>query len=245
MGILVVIPYLASGAQGNELRLAVEGWKKHYIGDARIVVVGDKPPFDIEHIPCPRVEPIEGEYLPHLDLAHKFRVAAENFPQYEGFVFTADDVFAVNDFNLIDILAPKRMPVPLSTEGMERCTPPWWKNLIKTARLCKREGFGMVNYTTHLPVYFRFDRLVGLIEDYHLETDSYVIETLYFNKFTPQGEADILDQEKDRWKHGVYFTPLYRPDLYKAFGQKKWVCCSEQGWSKALEEELEKHYKLK
>lgn len=43
METLVVIPYLASAAQGNELRLAVEGWRQHFKEPHHIVIVGDCP----------------------------------------------------------------------------------------------------------------------------------------------------------------------------------------------------------
>ncbi len=43
--ILVVIPYLASAAQGNELELAIAGWRRFFKEPHRIVIVGDCPSF--------------------------------------------------------------------------------------------------------------------------------------------------------------------------------------------------------
>lgn len=40
---LVVIPWLASAAQGDELRLAVTGWQKFFRDPYQIVIVGDNP----------------------------------------------------------------------------------------------------------------------------------------------------------------------------------------------------------
>ena len=75
--ILVVIPYLAKEAQGRELELAVTGWRKHFKEPYHIVVVGDHDPIvdtgdDITFIECPRIDPVPGQYLPHLDMVHKF-----------------------------------------------------------------------------------------------------------------------------------------------------------------------------
>ena len=57
--VLVVIPYLASAAQGRELEFAVAGWRKHFKENFLIVVVGDYHKVcstgdDIFFIPCPR-----------------------------------------------------------------------------------------------------------------------------------------------------------------------------------------------
>ena len=38
---LVVIPFKAGEAQGNELMLAIRGWMKHFKEQFRIVIVGD------------------------------------------------------------------------------------------------------------------------------------------------------------------------------------------------------------
>ena len=41
--ILVVIPFVSEDAQGSEIHLAAEGWRKHFKSKCRIVVVGDDP----------------------------------------------------------------------------------------------------------------------------------------------------------------------------------------------------------
>ena len=41
---LVVIPYLASAAQGRELEYAIAGWRRHFKEDFLIVLTGENLP---------------------------------------------------------------------------------------------------------------------------------------------------------------------------------------------------------
>ena len=99
--ILVVIPWLPSGAQGRELEYAVAGWRRHFKEPHRIVVVGEgvtgKVPAGIEVIESHRVAPIEGMWRQHLDYVSCFRKVRHYHPDTDGFIFVADDCYAVND----------------------------------------------------------------------------------------------------------------------------------------------------
>lgn len=118
--ILIVIPYLSKGAQGKEIVYAVEGWKQHFKEDCHIIIVGDydknvqevfdrakQGEPDISYIECPRITPVEGQYTCHLDHVNKFRTVRKEFPDSTGFIYACDDMYAVKDFRLADVQAPK------------------------------------------------------------------------------------------------------------------------------------------
>ena len=60
---LVVIPFKAGEAQGNELMLAIRGWMKHFKEQFRIVVVGD-----VEDLELPG---LEGDCLEIMVIPHE------------------------------------------------------------------------------------------------------------------------------------------------------------------------------
>ena len=243
---LVAITYIAGESQGAELALAVAGWRKHFKCPHKLIVVGDKPPVDVKvdgWLEVKRIPEKEGEYRPHLDICHKLETICYMYgDKYPGFIWASDDCYAVNNFTLSDVKAPKYQEEEMPSKGEDHFNP-WWRNLVKTRKLCEKEGLGVVNWVTHLPIYFDIRLLILTIWKYSLTEKSYVVENLYFNKYLQDGKAEKLS-ENDRWKLSVFYSPLYRPRFYDALANKIWVCNSVNGWSDALEEELRRHYKL-
>lgn len=241
---LVAITYIAGESQGAELKLAVAGWKKHFKTPHKIVIVGDKPPMeDVEWLPVDRLPEKDGEYRPHLDIAHKLESVTMYYAdRYSNFIWASDDCYAVNDFTIDDVIIPKIQDMEMPSKGESHFNP-WWRNVVKTRKACERDGLGVVNWVTHLPLYFNFRDLINLIWNYRLTSESYVIENLYYNKYTPK-QKPILLCEGDRWKFGVYFTPLDRNGFDNAIANKIWIYNSVHGWSPELEAGLLKHYGL-
>lgn len=243
---LVIIPYLASEAQGRELELAVAGWRKHFLVPHRIVVVGDWPkhsfpPGHIDFIPCPRIEAVEGQYLPHLDIIHKIDVALAAFPEYDQFIYTCDDIYAVNDFGMEEILFPKVqdavMPVVAGDEGNG-----WWRDLGRTRSVCEKMGYSLRNWVCHLPVYYDRRKYEEILDRHDCRRTSYVVENLYFNAYFSNRVPLVLSKGNNlKW-------PVQnigdREGLEMAFREKIWIYNSVGGWSAELEEMLLNHYGL-
>ena len=239
---LVLIPHLPSAQQGHELILAIAGWRKHFKADFTLALMGEGlPQIDgVINVESPRVPDVPGEYRAHLDYVSCARKARAMFPDTDGFIVAGDDVFAVNDFTYEDVLLPKVQELSLPTKGTEHPNP-WRRNLVKTGILCEKERFANFNWTTHLPHAYRWDRLFEIYDKHDCDHCSFTIENLYYNCFLPDQRPVLLHRD-DKWKYEVAFTPLYKPDLYRAFETKTWVTCSEHGWSEELELELAKHY---
>lgn len=262
--ILVVIPYWAKGAQGNELMLAVNGWRKHFKEPHRIVIVGDRPDwltgkrslvdiygntiewfvdpewdYDIKMIDCPQVTPIPGQYLPHLDHVHKFRTVREAFPESRGFIYTCDDIYATADFTIGDVLRPKepKQGFFFDLQPWQGKKPDWYTDKQKTGELCRREVLPVRNWICHLPVYYEWDKLLAVYDKYDCDHNSYVVENIYFNQEYPGNPHAV--SERDYHDEVVTASPDIRP-----IGSVKWVSNANCGWSERLEEILRKHYGL-
>lgn len=239
--ILVVIPYLAIAAQGNELELAVTGWRKFFKEDFLLVIVGDYHPIvdtgdDIVFIDCPQVEPVPGQYLPHIDHVHKFRKVYEMFPNSDGFVYTCDDIYPVADNTIDDILQPKYPERGFDFKPFDwKKEKDWYSDKGKTGELCDREGLPRRNWVCHLPVYYEWDKLLAIYDKYDCDHVSYIVENIYFNIEYPEEpeaarESDYHDEVKTS-------NPAIRP-----IGTVKWISNANCGWSDKLSDILKHHY---
>lgn len=242
--VLVVIPYLAKGAQGCELELAVAGWRKHFKERHQIIIVGDWHPVvetgdDITFINCPQIAPVPGQYLPHLDHVHKFRKVRKYFPESQGFIYTCDDIYAVADFELRDVMIPK-MPVRGFFFGITHSfggVPDWLSDKQKTGDLCFRAKLPVRNWVCHMPVYYEWERLIDMYDRYNCDNISYIAENIYFNEKYPD-EIDSVD-ECDYHDEVRTEKPNIRP-----IGSVIWISNSVGGWSNGLEDLLRDHYNL-
>ena len=243
--VLVVIPYFAKEAQGRELEYAVAGWRKHFKEDYLIVIVGDHHPVcdtgdDIYFIDCPRVDAVAGEYRAHLDHVKKFRAVMKEFPDAPGFIYTCDDMYAVNDFDLIDVKVLKIREEEIQADP--NSLNEWSQNNAKTKAVLRKEGLPMRNFVCHLPVYYECDKLKYIYEKYDCDHNSYVVEQLYFNTYYPTRIPLKLDIDYDNFLCGVRRSNPRVWYIKQAMGRKIWLQNSIEGWVPALENILKQHY---
>lgn len=242
---LVIIPYLAREAQGLEISFAIAGWRKHFLAPHRIVVVGDYPTLldnqECDFIPCPRIAPVEGQYLPHLDIIHKIDQALIRYPEYDGFIYTCDDIYAVNDFGPEEILFPKVqdavMPVVADDEGNG-----WWKDLGKTRAECLSYGYGIRNWVCHLPVYYDTKKYLEILDRHDCRHKSFVVENLYFNAYY-SSRVPLVLAKGNNLKYPVQGA-FNRAEVEKAFKEKIWIYNSVNGWCDEFAEMLDAHFEL-
>ena len=245
---LIVIPFFAGGAQGRELEYAVAGWRKHFKEDFKIIIVGDYHPVadtgnDIEFIKCERVpEPEPGNYRPHIDFVNKFKKVRQAYPNSEVFIFVADDVYAVNDFDINDIKVLKQQSREIREN--EHSNRPWDKEKYKTKQLLLKEGLPTRNFVTHLPVWIEWDKLEALWERYDMEHNSYIFEDIYFNLYFPDRVPVTLHIDFDNYKCGVYRPNPRWEYIKRALRNKIWIQNSVEGWTSALDRFLAEYYGL-
>lgn len=247
--VLVVIPYLASAAQGRELEYAIAGWTKHFKCHHKIVIVGEglhaipewiRTHEDVTLVESPRVPAISGQYRQHLDYVSCLRKVRDRFPQEEGFIMVADDCYAINDFDMSDVLFLKAKSWDIDYDPNTPNT--WRQDALKTANVLFDGGFPTHDYTTHLPTWFEWDKLEMLWNRYQMDRESYVMEDLYFNTFFYDRIPFLLDETKDNLKLSVNQNGPGGTYLDWALRRKIWINNNPDGWRPELEALLKRHY---
>ena len=240
---LIVLPYKQNHSQGNEIRLALKGWRKFCKFKYHFIVIGE---FDkqlendfpwVEFIYCPSKEKKVGQYNPHLDIQNKFKVVSRMYSQmYTGFIYTTDDEYPIKPFELDDIT---RIYYHASnfTGRQDQPASYWNHDKWKTKQLLDKENLPHINYTTHHPCFFEFKKLDEIQKKYNMFNESYVFDDVYFNYF--KHEEPILDSEI---RLGIWNKKIFENDFQKAVENPniKFMCNSVEGWSKELENELNK-----
>ena len=244
--VLVVIPYCSAGAQGREIEYAVAGWRRHFKENYLIVLAGEDHPVtktgdDICCVPSERVEGKPMMYRQHLDYVSCFKKVRAAFPESKGFVMVADDCYAVNDFDMTDILLLKCNGQDIA----ERNAPPtgsFITDKVRTREKLMAEGFPTRNFTTHIPQYFEWDKLEALWERYDMENTSYIMEDLYYNIYHATRIPYQLDLATDNFKCGVYRSNPNVDAIRRAFRTKIWIQNGVLGWIPELDKILSDYY---
>ena len=243
--ILVVVPYCSQGAQGRELEYSVAGWRKHFKEPYLIVLAGEYHPVvetgnDIVCIESPRVPEKPGQYRQHLDYVSCFKKVRSAFPRSKGFVFVADDCYAVQDFDMADIRFLKQLRDDIPSEPN---SPNGWKrDQAKTRARLVADGYPTRDFTTHIPQWFEWDKLEALWKRYDMENESYVMEDLYYNIYYSTRLPMTIRDEWDNVKCALYFANIYPDGIRRAMERKIWLTNSPNGWTKDLDAVLRQYY---
>lgn len=249
--VLIIIPYLPSGAQGDELNLAITGWRLYCRFPFHIAVVGEGLQALRERyansdivtiVESKRVAEKAGNYRPHLDYVSCFRKVHDLFPESKEFVFVADDCFAVNDFTYDDIKALKVHDTEFL--GSDDKYNGWRRDVLKTRLMLESKGLPRRNFTTHLPMLFEWDKWEAIVKEYDMENESYVIEALYYNTYNRDDEAILLCHDTDSIRCWMGSSSVPPHDARIALATKKWICCAVNGYSYIIEDLLKEHYQL-
>ena len=243
--VLVVIPYCSLGAQGRELEYAVAGWRKHFKEDYLIVLAGESHPVmetgdDIICIESERVPEKKGQYRQHLDYVSCLKKVHAAFPKSKGFIMVADDVYAINDFDLTDVKLLKQRESEVNADP--RSFNAWIRDKAKTKKVLLEGGYPTRGFTTHLPQYYEWGKLEALWEKYDMENESYVMEDLYYNIYYPTRIPLQLHIDFDNFKCGIYRRNPRLDYIDRAFKKQIWLQNSPEGWIPYLEEALKRHY---
>ena len=255
MNYLIVIPYITSESQGREIEYAVAGWQRHFKEEHTIAIVGDmdahitrvlswsKEGSRVAHIQMDRVPECGYEnYRAHLDFVPKMKAARKAFPYTVGFIYSCDDIYAVNDFDFWNDVFPLKY-IPGGVDFDPHSPNPFRRDKMKTKRVLESLGFPCRNFTTHLPQWLEWDKLEALWEKYYMAHNSLVFEDLYFNLYYPVAGAIAIDGD-DRFKCEVRNS---QPDINRllgAFKSRIWINNNPTGFVPALDSLLDAHYKL-
>ena len=244
--IIVAITYLPAAAQGGEIEFAIAGWRKHFKEDFQIVIVGENLPAfegdDITTIESKRVAERPGQYRQHLDYVSCLKKVHALFPDTTGFIHVADDCYAVNDFTIGDVKRLKYMPGGVDYDP--NSPNAWRRDKMKTKYELQRLGYPQRNFTTHLPIWFDWDKIEAMWKNWDMEKESYVIEDLYFNYYYPVAGALEINEDSDNLKCAVYTTRPNPERLLNAFKDKIWITNNPDGWQPVLINLLNMHFRM-
>ena len=236
--LLVVIPYRKKEAQGNELELAVKGWKKYFKEDFQIVIVGDNEeylPEDVIHVHHECI--IDN---PPLDIVSKLREVMLRFPQAENIILTNDDIYPVNDFSLTEI---QLLRVDGLLTDKKNTGKLYSENRLRTMNLLEKEGRSLYEYGTHTPVFLEVEKLLALFEKYSMDTEAYLITSLYFNTYFSARVPFVHHLENDNFKVGVCRPDANLRRLKELIPRKIWVYNSVAGWNEDFQRIIEDRLK--
>lgn len=243
--VLICMPYFDSGKQGRELEMSLTGWKKFCKFPFKIAIIGDRNPimdnFDfVEWVPVKRKDPIENQYHPHIDMVNKFKVAYNVYHnEYEDFLFICDDYYPVHDFDETFIKKYYYLQ-PNFVGDLSKPNFTWQHDLAKTSRLLKKDGKRTVNFTTHFPILFNFDKLKDVFDKYDMYTHSYVIENIYCNYYNVE-----IAEQADSIRLGVWKPEDSGEKLDELLNnpndKRKFIACSTKGFNQTFQDKLCKY----
>lgn len=241
---LVVIPYKESAAQGKELLLAVKGWIKHFQEDFKILIIGnvsDQSVFsNLENKRCKELMFLDFDSEtddPQLDVTRKFLRVIERFPEYDGFIVTNDDIYPVNDFDIVDV---KQLKCDGLLSEQKKCGGIYASKRNETYTILRDKNLPVFDYACHLPVYFNSERLLEVVECFDCKNKGLLLSSLYFNFVYPNRIPLRLDMGYDNLKVSVARQNANLVKLKELIPQKIWVNNSPVGWSLELESIIEK-----
>ena len=253
---LVVLPYYSGTekVQGNELLLCLMGWYKYCQFPYHFVVTGSDchdiisefPAEDFENIVIPRIDKAgtEEQFFQHLDVMHNWEVIFDKFKKdYSGFIWIADDNYAIHPFDLKDITTVHYLEDDFIGKRNTPCSH-WQHDKWKTRALLyhlEQSGInvGHKNYTTHYPCFFKFKELMRLKDEFNMSKESYVVEDLYFNIYRHPEPVHA-----DNIRLGVWNRDIFVRQFPVALANPliKFVVNSEAGWNEEMEKALLERY---
>lgn len=245
--LLVALPYLKSEAQGRELEFAIYGWLRHFKEDFKLVIIGDDPGFldkfseQVEFVECKRVPVHPTLCTKHLDFINKMKKIIALYPEYGAMIWTFDDVYAINDFGLAEIQLLKQNQQEMY--GDLRDKNRFIQDMARTRDTLVAEGKSTRNYTTHLPYYFEFEKLLELIDKFDMSNTSYVVECLYYNYFYPNRVPLQLNIMFDNIRCAIWRSNPRMEIVRAAFEKQIWIVNSPEGYIPELVKLLDEHYK--
>lgn len=174
-----VYPNVNKLSQRNELKYSLRSLEKNYIGNFKVVIVGDMPDFLNDKVlfidvPCTGKSPRE-------DVATK-RICVDTHDAIpEEYYWMNDDIYFVNKVTREDLGIPT---VVCDLENaLSRYDPqtPWGKDMHQTYNYLVNEGYPTLNYATHVPHKINKSISAELNLSMDLIHNPHVFENLYYN----------------------------------------------------------------
>ena len=224
--------YVADESRGDELRFSIRSALKHYRGEARIWVVGDRPDWYAgRYVPCPRASKVR-----HLDTAHKFAAMAACGEIDDTFCSMMDDVYLMKPLGFHDLAVPH-------AQNRKHYTPERVRGKAKshaelkraTARALHAAGYARVpDYGTHTPKIYRRSEIGRWIEEFRMKQVE-LVSCLLFGTLQRHPRSPVA---------GPYRRVLQKGDVERGVRVDGRAILNhvDKAWSPALREALEARF---
>jgi hypothetical protein len=214
----------------NELDYSIRSVRKNYIGKSRIIVVGDDPKLDVEHVPCERVESSKYGYYRHFDMIKKVKTAL-NYAKCKEFILMYDDIYLLKPISKRELqktYAKQRITDLNKYLETRKGDPGYIRCWTSTYNRIQEFRDDLWEWETHLPRYFKTNHYLNIVNKYNLEKVAYLISSLYAAEF---GGVPELITDKIQ-SNVLQDTPLHN-DYDKDFSAK-FMNVSDDGISQEL-----------
>ena len=219
--------YWHGGARSDELRWSIRSVIENYRGAAKVLVVGDKPPwYSGPHLHVKRVRP--GKYRAFRDSLNKLIIATASKEVDGEFVWMMDDIYfnrPVSD----EVLKMHYFQGVMTPEKLETQNPKnkWQRLKFATFRRLHFEGKPMRDYATHLPQFVEKAKFKKMVRDYDPSCSKRLMlwEVLYGNLF-----ASNIKPSKDVLHRTLKKQPY---TIYKRTS-KKFINNGNKAWNESL-----------
>lgn len=235
----IVIPYLKSKAQGEELRYALRSIETHFrCLNYNVVVIGDHENwFDddmIVHIDMPVIS-----NNPQEDVINKIKEILLSDQVADKIIWTNDDIYFVSPVEPCDIQTLK-IDGNLKDDGRSGV---YSDNRRRTIELLKSKNLSVRNFATHTPVMYDKNKLIELFEAIpELNEGGYLFSSVYFNFHYPHHKPTQTDWKADNWSLRLISENPPLNVFNKLVVTKKFLNNAEQGYSTVLTDYLEKTF---
>lgn len=167
---------------GEELKHSMRSVLKHFQGEVKTTVIGDKPSwYTGHHIPCPRIPRNRKERSdthPFRDTQSKIVVAANHSEIDDQFIWIMDDVYLIRPTTLDDLMQPRFDPWYRENRRRE-----WHRCISATFTALKQRGYPALQFGTHLPIPFEKEKLLQMFVEFDFPKRMLLFEILYGNRF--------------------------------------------------------------
>lgn len=229
----VVIPYLKSAAQGEELLYAVRSIAKNFTEEFQLVIIGDKEDWFGEEILYIDHACIGAD--PQADVIDKMQEILMDKRIGFDFVWSNDDIYFVGQTSLDDIKV-------LKVDGELKVGSSYTvydDNKGKTIMALKSRKLPIRNFDVHMPFFFEKRKMVDLFVAFpEMFNQGLLIGSMYFNLFNDESvPVEQHKWESDKWALRVIskLETEEKKNIFRSLiGTKHFLNHSEAGYSELL-----------
>lgn len=229
----IVIPYVTSTAQWDELRIALRSIAANALFPCRLFIVSDKLPDwvsdEVTLIPC---EQIRGQrFAKSFDAVLKLKAVIACDEVSQDFIYTYDDtVFLKKGQFSNHAIAVSEFPSAKRIEQWDGSVI--WKEVVSnTLQRLALNNLPLFNYETHLPRVFNKTTLNDVFNRYGFQKRPYLVSSIYFNDTFER--PDLLITENPDIKADIR-SSLTIEQIENETANKAFLNYNDQGLTDAL-----------